>query len=136
MLINLQTLTREERVKRLITENMNKSAGFNLNLLNPNDFSIVELHTLFSQIEDRIYYITEAPAFEFGGSTRRSETMKFDDIDHIVKSISETPSKFLIFYSIFKSPLMKDEKQSIMIRGVFIDDPVYLRNEKINEILS
>jgi hypothetical protein len=31
---------------------------------------------------------------------------------------------------------MKDEKQSIMIRGVFIDDPVYLRNEKINEILS
>jgi hypothetical protein len=136
MLINLQTLTREDRIKRLITENMNKSAGFNVNFLNPNDFGIVELHTLFSQIEDRIYYITEAPAFEFGGSTRRSETMKFDDIDHIVKSISETPSKFLIFYSIFKSPLMKDEKQSIMIRGVFIDDPVYLRNEKIDEILN
>lgn len=136
MLINLQTLTREERIKRLVQENMNKSAGFNVSLLNPNDFSILELHTLFSQIEDRIYYITEAPSFEFGGSTRRSETMKFDDIDHIVKSISETPSKFLIFYSIFKSPLTQNEREFIMVRGVFIDDPIYLRNEKIDEILN
>lgn len=136
MLINLQNLTREDRIKRLIEENMNKSAGFNVNILNPNDFNIVELHTLFSQIEDRIYYITQAPAFEFGGSTRRSETIKFDDIDHIVKYITETPNKFLIFYSIFKSPLTQNEQQFIMVRGVFIDDPIYLRNEKIDEILN
>jgi len=136
MLINLQNLTREDRIKRLIEENMNKSVGFNVSILNPNDFNIIELHTLFSQIEDRIYYITQAPAFEFGGSTRRSETIKFDDIEHIVKFITETPNKFLIFYTMFKSPLTLNEQKFIMIRGSFIDDPVYLRNQRIDEVLS
>lgn len=137
MLINLQNLTREDRIKRLIEENMNKSAGFNASILNPNDFNIIELHNIFSQIEDRIYYITQAPSFDFLGSSRRSDTYKFIDIDDIVKSINEKQSKFLIFYSMFKSPLMQpNDQQEIMIRGSFIDDPVYLRNQRIDEVLS
>jgi hypothetical protein len=137
MLINLQNLTKEDRIKKLIEENMNKSAGFNVSILNPNDFNIVELHTIFSQIEDRIYYITQAPSFDFKGSTRMSETRKFNDIDHIIKSFNQTPSKFLIFYSMFKSPLMQpNNHQDIMIRGSFIDDPTYFRNRRIDEVLS
>jgi hypothetical protein len=137
MLINLQTLTREERMYQLVLTQTNKSNGFNQFIQNPDDFTNEELLELFSKIESRIYYISEAPNFDFNGSNYQSETMKFTDVDDIVNSFTKNPDKYFIYYSIFKSPTVQpNTHRDLMLRGKFLEDPAYIRNEKIDKILN
>lgn len=137
MLINLQNLTKEERIYELLLTQTNKSNGFNQFVQNPSDFTNDELLDLFSKIESRTYYITEAPNFEFCGSSHHTETIKFSDFNDIVKYIYSNPNKYFIYYSIFKSPLMQpNNHQDLMLRGKFLEDPAYIRNQKIDEILG
>lgn len=137
MLINLQTLTREERIFELLKTQTNKSNGFNQFVQNPDDFTNDELLDLFSKIESRTYYISEAPNFEFNGSTHFTDTMKFTNVDEIFKSLNDNPDKYFIYYSIFKSPLTQpNNHRDLMLRGKFLEDPAYIRNEKIDKILN
>jgi len=137
MLINLQTLTREERIYELLKTQTNKSNGFNQFIQNPDDFTNDELLDLFSKIESRTYYISEAPNFEFNGSSHHTNTMKFANVDDIVKDMNSNPDKYFIYYSIFKSPLTQPNNyRDLMLRGKFIEDPAYIRNQKIDRILN
>jgi hypothetical protein len=137
MLINLQTLTREERIYELLKTQTNKSNGFNQFIQNPDDFTNDELLDLFSKIESRTYYISEAPNFEFNGSSHHTNTMKFTNVDDIVKDMNSHPDKYFIYYSIFKSPLTQpNNHRDLMLRGKFIEDPAYIRNQKIDRILN
>ena len=137
MLINLQTLNREERIYELLKTQTNKSNGFNQFIQNPDDFTNDELLDLFSKIESRTYYISEAPNFEFNGSTYFTDTMKFTNVDEIFKSLIDNPDKYFIYYSIFKSPLTQpNNHRDLMLRGKFLEDPAYIRNEKIDKILN
>jgi hypothetical protein len=137
MLINLQTLTREERIYELLKTQTNKSNGFNQFVQNPGDFTNDELLDLFSKIESRTYYISEAPNFEFNGSSYYTDTMKFTNVDEIFKSLIYNPDKYFIYYSIFRSPLTQpNNRQDLMLRGKFLEDPVYVRNQKIEQILN
>jgi hypothetical protein len=137
MLINLQTLTREERIYELLKTQTNKSNGFNQFIQNPDDFTNDELLDLFSKIESRTYYISEAPNFEFNGSSHHTNTMKFTNVDDIVKDMNSNPDKYFIYYSIFKSPLTQpNNHRDLMLRGKFIEDPAYIRNQKIDRILN
>ena len=137
MLINLQTLTREERIYELLKTQTNKSNGFNQFIQNPDDFTNDELLDLFSKIESRTYYISEAPNFEFNGSAHFTDTMKFTNVDEIFKSLIDNPDKYFIYYSIFKSPLTQpNNHRDLMLRGKFLEDPAYIRNQKIDRILN
>jgi len=137
MLINLQILTREERMYQLVLTQTNKSKGFNQFLQNPSDFTNEELIELFSKIESKIYYISEAPNFEFNGSLHQTETIKFTDVDDIVKFFTKNPDKYFIYYSIFKSTLTQpNNHRDLMLRGKFLEDPSYIRNQKIDKILN
>jgi hypothetical protein len=137
MLINLQTLTREERIYELLKTQTNKSNGFNQFIQNPDDFTNDELLDLFSKIESRTYYISEAPNFEFNGSSHHTNTMKFTNVDDIVKDMNSNPDKYFIYYSIFKSPLTQpNNHRDLMLRGKFIEDSSYIRNQKIDRILN
>jgi hypothetical protein len=137
MLINLQTLTREERIYELLKTQTNKSNGFNQFVQNPDDFTNDELLDFFSKIESRTYYISEAPNFELNGSSHSTDTMKFANVDEIFKSLSDNPDKYFIYYSIFKSPLTQpNNHRDLMLRGKFLEDPVYVRNQKIEQILN
>jgi hypothetical protein len=137
MLINLQTLTREERIYELLKTQTNKSNGFNQLIQSPDDFTNDELLDLFSKIESRTYYISEAPNFEFNGSSHHTNTMKFTSVDDIVKYMNSHPDKYFIYYSIFKSPLNQpNNHRDLMLRGKFIEDPSYIRNQKIDKILN
>jgi len=137
MLINLQTLTKEERIFELLKTQTNKSNGFNQFIQNPDDFTNDYLLDLFSKIESRTYYISEAPNFEFNGSSHFTDTMKFTDLDDIVNFFTKNPAKYFIYYSIFKSPLTQpNNHQDLMLRGKFLEDPAYIRNQKIDNILN
>jgi hypothetical protein len=143
MLINLQTLTREERIYELLKTQTNKSNGFNqfkpssAKFIQNPDVTNYELLDLFSKIESRTYYISEAPNFEFNGSSHHTNTMKFTNVDDIVKDMNSNPDKYFIYYSIFKSPLTQpNNHRDLMLRGKFIEDPAYIRNQKIDRILN
>ena len=137
MLIYLQTLTREERIHELLKTQTNKSNGFNQFIQNPDDFTNDELLDLFSKIESRTYYISESPNFDFNGTPYHTETMKFTDVDDIVKFLTNNPDKYFIYYSIFKSTLTQpNNHRDLMLRGKFLEDPAYIRNEKIDKILN
>lgn len=137
MLINLQTLTREERIYELLKTQTNKSNGFNQFVQNPDDFTNDELLDFFSKIESRTYYISEAPNFELNGSSHATDTMKFTNVDEIFKSLNDNPDKYFIYYSIFKSPLTQpNNHRDLMLRGKFLEDPAYIRNQKIEQILN
>jgi hypothetical protein len=137
MLINLQTLTREERIFELLKTQTNKSNGFNQFIQNPDDFTNDYLLDLFSKIESQTYYISEAPNFEFNGSSHFTDTMKFTDLDDIVNFFTKNPDRYFIYYSIFKSPLTQpNNHQDLMLRGKFLEDPAYIRNQKIDNILN
>ncbi len=138
MLINLQNLTKEERINQLLLTQKNKSNGFNRFIQNPNDFTNDYLIDLFSKIESRVYYISEAPNFELNGSSHQTGTFNFSNFDDIIKYFINNPDKYFIYYSIFKSPLINNPSNhnDLMLRGKFLEDPSYIRNQLIDEILN
>lgn len=138
MLINLQTLNREERIYQLILTQSNKSKGFNQFSQNPSDFTNDELLDLFSKIESRVYYISESPNFELNGTSHQTVSIKFSSFDDIVKYLINNPDKYIIYYSTFKSPLINNPSNhnDLILRGKFLEDPSYIRNQRIDEILN
>ena len=63
--------------------------------------------------------------------------MKFTNVDEIFKYLIDNPDKYFIYYSILKSPLTQtNNHRDLMLRGKFLEDPAYIRNQKIDKILN
>lgn len=141
-MIQVSQLIKEERVKEIISEINKKTA----NSMGFSPFqSVIEPLTLIQiveSIEDRVYFISESPSFEFKGRIYACPQYKCDTIEDFKYLIDSHKSEFLIFYNIMitngaisNAPGIS-QSQSYMIRGVFIEDPLIKRDQIISQILE
>lgn len=141
-MIQVSQLSKEERVKEIITEIHNKTA----HSMSMSPFqSVIEPSTLIQiieSIEDRVYFISESPAFEFKGWTYACQQYKCDTIEDFKSLMDNHPNEFFILYNIMLTPGVISnapgisQNQSYMIRGIFIEDPLIKREQIINQVLG
>jgi hypothetical protein len=141
-MIQVSQLSKEERVKEIITEIHKKTA----NSMSMSPFqSIIETSTLIQiveSIEDRIYFISESPSFEFKGRNWTCQQYKCDTIEDFKYLMDGHQGEFFVLYNIMitngvisNAPGISQNK-SYMIRGVFVQDPSIKREQIINQILN
>ena len=141
-MIQVSQLSKEERVKEIISEIHKKTA----HSMSFSPFqSIIEPSTLIQiveSIEDRIYFISESPALEFKGRSYTCAQYKCDTIEDFKSLMYDHKSEFFIIYNIMltngivsNAPGIS-QNQSYMIRGVFVEDPSVKREQVINQILD
>jgi len=141
-MIQVSQLSKEERVKEIITEIHKKTA----NSMSMSPFqSIIETSTLIQiveLIEDRIYFISESPSFEFKGRNYTCQQYKCDTIEDFKYLMDDHKSEFYILYNIMitngaisNAPGIT-QNQSYMIRGIFVEDPLIKREQIINQVLG
>ena len=141
-MIQVSQLSKEERVKEIITEIHKKIS----NSMSMSPFqSIIEPSTLIQiieSIEDRVYFISESPAFEFKGRNYTCLSYKCDTIGDFKILMSNNPNNFFVLYNIMitndfvsNAPGIS-QNQSYMIRGIFVEDPLMKREQIINQILG
>lgn len=141
-MIQVSQLTKEERVKEIYME-VNKKMG-NSMTFSPTQ-PIIEPSTLIQiieSIEDRIYFISESPSFDFKGRNYTCQQFKCDTIEDFKFLMDGYPNEFFILYNIMltngvisNAPGIS-QNQSYMIRGVFVEDPLIKREQIINQILN
>ena len=140
--MQISQLTKDQRVKEIITE-INKKTS---NSMSFTPFqSLIEPLTLIQiveSIEDRIYFISESPSFEFKGRNWTCQQCKCDTIEDFKSLMDNHPNEFYIIYNIMLTPGVTSnspgisQNQSYMIRGIFIEDPSFKREQIINQILN
>jgi len=141
-MIQVSHLTKEERVVKINEEVCKKTS----NSMNFSPFqSVIEPSILFeiaNYIEDRVYFISESPAFEFKGRNYTCLSYKCDTIGDFKILMSNNPNNFFVLYNIMitndvvsNAPNIS-QNQSYMIRGVFVEDPLMKREQIINQILN
>ena len=141
-MIQVSQITKEERVKQIITEIHKKTS----NSMSMSPFqSVIEPSTLIQiieSIEDRIYFISESPSFDFKGRNYTCQQFKCDTIEDFKFLMDGYPNEFFILYNIMltngvvsNAPGIS-QNQSYMIRGVFVEDPLIKREQIINQILD
>ena len=141
-MIQVSQLSKEERVKEIYME-VNKKMG-NSMTFSPTQ-PIIEPSTLIQiieSIEDRIYFISESPSFEFNGRNWTCQPYKCDTIEDFKYLMDDHKSEFYILYNIMitngaisNAPGIT-QNQSYMIRGIFVEDPLIKREQIINQILN
>jgi hypothetical protein len=107
--------------------------------------SLIESLTLIQiveSIEDRIYFISESPSFEFNGRNWTCQQHQCDTIEDFRILMDNHPNEFFVIYNIMltngivsNAPGIS-QNQSYMIRGVFVEDPSVKREQIINQILD
>jgi hypothetical protein len=141
-MMQVSQLSKEERVKEILTEIHKKTT----NAMSFAPFqSIIEpsnLVKIIDSIEDRVYFISESPSFEFNGRSYACVQYKCDTVEDFKSLMDNHQSEFFILYNIMitngvvsNSPGIS-QNQSYMIRGVFIQDPSIKREQIINQILN
>jgi hypothetical protein len=141
-MIQVSQLTKEERVKEIcmeIVKKMNNSMAFSQSLttIEPSD-----LIRIIESIEDRVYFISESPSFEFKGKNYTCQQCKCDTIEDFKSLMNTHSNEFYIIYSIMLNPGVisnapgVSQNQSYIIRGVFVQDPLVKREQIINQILN
>lgn len=142
MILQVSQLSKEERVKHIYQDVNRKS-------INSMSFSptqpIIEPYTLIQiieSIEDRIYFISESPSFEFKGRNYTCQQYKCDTIEDFKSLMDGHQTEFFILYNIMltngvvsNAPGVS-QNQSYMIRGVFVEDPLIKREQIINQVLG
>lgn len=141
-MIQVSQLTKEERVKQIYME-VNKKMGNSMTfsptqpIIEPSD-----LIKIIESIEDRIYFISESPSFEFNGRNWTCQQYKCDTIEDFKSLMDNHSNEFYIIYSIMLNPGVISnapgipQSQSYMIRGIFIEDPLIKREKIINQVLG
>ena len=141
-MIQVSQLSKEERVKQIISEIHKKTA----NSMSFSPFqSVIEpsdLIQIVESIEDRVYFISESPSFEFKGRNLTCQQYKCDTLEDFKSLMDNHKSEFYILYNIMltngvvsNAPGIS-QNQSYMIRGVFVEDPSVKREQVINQILN
>ena len=141
-MIQVSHLTKEERVEEILMSINKKTA----NSMNFSPFqSVIEpsiLVEMIDSIEDRVYFISESPAFEFKGRNYTCLSYKCDTIGDFKILMSNNPNDFFVLYNIMTTNGVVSnapgisQNQSYMIRGVFVEDPLIKREQIINQILD
>jgi hypothetical protein len=133
-MIQISQLTKEQRVKEICQDIDNKS-------INSLSFSptqtIIDPSTLtqiIESIEDRIYFISESPSFEFEGRRYTCPNYKCDKIEDFKSLMDNNSDSFFIIYNI--TDISFNPVSSYIIRGVFLEDPLIKREKIINQILD
>jgi hypothetical protein len=141
-MIQVSQLSKEERVKEIYME-VNKKMG-NSMAFSPTQ-PIIEPSTLIQlieSIEDRIYFISESPSFEFNGRNWTCQQYKCDTIEDFKTLMDNHSNEFYIIYNIMLTPGVISnapgisQNQSYMIRGIFVEDPLIKREQIINQVLG
>jgi hypothetical protein len=141
-MIQVSQLSKEERVKEIHMEVSKKTA--NSMTFTPSQ-STIEPSTMIQiieSIEDRVYFISESPAFDFKGRIYTCQQYKCDTIEDFKILMDNNSSDFFILYNIMMTNGVVSnapgisQNQSYMIRGVFIQDPSVKREQIINQVLG
>jgi hypothetical protein len=100
------------------------------------------LNKIVESIEDRIYFISESPSFDFNGRNWTCHHIYVVTIEDFKSLMDNHPNEFFVIYNIMltngiisNAPGIS-QNQSYMIRGVFIEDPSIKREQIINQILN
>jgi hypothetical protein len=141
-MIQVSHLSKEERVKEIYMEVNKKTA----NTMSFTPFqSIIEPSTLtqiIESIEDRVYFISESPAFEFNGRNYNCQQYKCNTVEDFKILMDNNPDDFFILYNIMITNSVASnapgvsQNQSYMIRGIFVEDPSIKREQIINQVLG
>jgi hypothetical protein len=141
-MIQVSQLSKKERVKEIITEINNKTSQS----MSFSPFqSVIEpsiLIQIVESIEDRIYFISESPSFEFKGRNWTCQQFKCDTIEDFKSLMDGYSNEFFILYNIMitngvvSNAPGTSQNQSYMIRGVFVEDPSIKREQIINQVLG
>jgi hypothetical protein len=141
-MIQVSQLNKEERVKEIymeIVKKMNNSMTFSQSLTTIEPSALIRI---IESIEDRVYFISESPSFEFKGINYTCQQCKCDTIEDFKSLMNAHSNEFYIIYSIMLNPGVisnapgVSQNQSYMIRGVFVQDPLVKREQIINQILG
>lgn len=141
-MIQVSQLTKEERIKEIymeIVKKMNSSMTFSQSLTTIEPSALIRI---IESIEDRVYFISESPSFEFKGKNYTCQQCKCDTIEDFKSLMNTHSNEFYIIYSIMLNPGVisnatgVSQNQSYMIRGVFVQDPLVKREQIINQILG
>lgn len=141
-MIEVLNLSKEDRIQTIFTNILKKESQMpsfspQYTIIDP-----VELMSIVQLIEDRVYYISDSPAFEYKGSTYTSMTMQINSIDDFKNLMTNHPDEFFIIYSIHTNQMIISnvggisQPKSYRIRGNFISDPSTRRQNIINKILD
>jgi hypothetical protein len=141
-MMQISQLTKDQRVKKIYQDVNSKSINFmSFSPTQP----IIEPSTMIQiieSIEDRIYFISESPSFEFKGRNYTCQQYKCDTIEDFKYLMDDHKSEFYILYNIMitngaisNAPGIT-QNQSYMIRGVFMEDPLIKREQIINQVLG
>ena len=141
-MIQVSLLTKEERIETISKNIIDKDLY--LSSLSPQYTTIdpVELMSILELIEDRIYYISDSPSFEYQNETYTSATFRINSISESKTCVDNFPDDFFIIYSIKTNQMAISnapgisQTKSYDIRGVFIKDPLITRQKVINNILD
>ena len=142
MILQVSQLSKEERVKKIYQDVNSKS--INMMSFSPTQ-PIIEPSTMIQiieSIEDRVYFISESPAFEFNGRNYNCQQYKCDTVEDFKTLMDNHSNEFYIVYNIMLTPGIISnapgisQNQSYMIRGVFVEDPLVKREQIINQILN
>ena len=113
-----------------------QSTGQIMGLQDPMYISDDEVKDLIEDIIDDIWYITDQPNFEFERKFYPSDSIKFETKNDINKLFNNNNNKVFIWYNLLSNNLTYNGKSSYMLRGKFVDNTQYIRDEKINQILE
>jgi hypothetical protein len=134
MTLQVSQLSKEERVKKIYEDINSKSINFiSFSPTQP----IIEPSTMIQiieSIEDRIYFISESPSFEFNGRNWTCQQYKCDTVEDFKLLMDDHSNEFYILYNIMLTGI--SQSQSYMIRGVFVEDPSVKREQIINQVLD
>jgi hypothetical protein len=142
MILQVSQLSKEERVKKIYQDVNSKS--INTMSFTPTQ-PIIQPSTMIQiieSIEDRVYFISESPSFEFKGRNYTCSQYKCDTVEDFKILMDNNFNDFFILYNIMmtngvisNAPGIS-QNQSYMIRGVFVQDPSIKREQIINQILN
>jgi hypothetical protein len=97
---------------------------------------------IIDSIEDRVYFISESPSFEFNGRSYSCVQYKCDTVEDFKILMDNNSNDFFILYNIMMTNGVVSnapgisQNQSYMIRGVFVQDPSVKREQIINQVLG
>jgi len=142
-MLDIRGKSREERIHKLVLETSLRHSVLG-QYHSPDVMTDEEIYEIFSKIEHRIYYTIDSPKFEMNEvignklmtKTMTCGTMMAKDTQGIIDIILMNSDKYFIYYNLWTATPDPFNTRQYYIRGVFVDDPIIKRDNKINIVLG
>ena len=105
-MIPVLNLSKEERVQTLFTNLMMKDAKMPTFSPQYNQIEPSELMSIVELIEDRVYYISDSPSFEYQSSNYPSQTVRLNTINDAKLIMDNHDKEFFIIYTLQVDPMV------------------------------